>query len=253
MTLAEPLPIELDEEKPLDARFSIIEDFLKAFRKEEVDGFALHLLGDGWNEKLKTAEWDLLNLRQINADLDNTNADLVGRLEKEKAISKGIAEKLAVATGDLSMERARMRELQRSYDRARAAADQAEALTANLKVASPDLEALADYIRGIRPDPRCTVSGCYGKRGYNGFAVTIDKEGHRKVTVNLCCGKIGESEYAMLGKKLNDQSAQLSEMDRMMRMLFIQADDSKRWFADRTIVGRTRRGWEWLMKKWRVK
>lgn len=88
---------------------------------------------------------------------------------------------------------------------------------ANQKPPSPDLEALQDYVAGIRPDPRCTVSGCWGKRGYSGFTADIDpKTGHKTIRVNLCCGKVGESDYALIARKFADVHKQLQEQGKVI-------------------------------------
>lgn len=74
---------------------------------------------------------------------------------------------------------------------------------------------LADYLSSIVPDRKCTIAGCWGKRGYSGYAITTDAEGKRKVVVNLCCGKVGQSEYTRIFqalRELNERQAQTANL-----------------------------------------
>jgi hypothetical protein len=59
------------------------------------------------------------------------------------------------------------------------------------------MENIAEITKHIKPNPKCRVSGCNGTRGYFGISY---KDGNP--TIMLCCGQVGDSEYAALSKKI---------------------------------------------------
>lgn len=188
----------------MDARLTVIEDFLRAFPPDEVEKFSLHLLGSEFRDRLDIYEQRLSSYVQETSRLEDNLEQTSQELGAANGIIASLRDDKERLESALNAAEKRSRKLEDSYNAARRSMLDAESRLANQKPPHPDLEKLEDYLRGIRPDPRCTIRGCHGKRGYSGFTATIDpKTGEKKITVNLCCGKVGESDYALISRKLS--------------------------------------------------
>ena len=134
--------------------------------------------------------------------------------------------------------------VRRAYDlRSKELADVKEELE-RLKFQVP-LEAndVADILSGIIPNRSCNRAGCFGKRGYTGITVAVDPvTKHKKITINLCCGAVGETEYTRLRRIVENGQREQRISSNTLEILVAR---SKRY----TLMGGMQYGWR-RMSAW---
>lgn len=200
------LPIELDAPPMRDERLIEIERLLALakFNDDEIKRFAEVVLDEHIEEltdRVKDGETECRHLREA---LAHNTMELTDEMNTRIAFA-GEADTLRT---DLKARDKKISELEGFAITYRHQVKMLESQLANKQVPSPELEGIADYLAGIRPDKNCRTPGCFGMRGYSGFTTDIDvKTGHRKITVNLCCGKVGDTEYARILKKLEQSTS----------------------------------------------
>lgn len=69
-----------------------------------------------------------------------------------------------------------------------------------------NMSELERLLRSIKPGRaagrKCTIVGCYGNKGWHSITETKLPDGTKKTTVNICCGEIGKSDYAMIDQRI---------------------------------------------------
>jgi hypothetical protein len=72
------------------------------------------------------------------------------------------------------------------------------------------IEKMSDFeriIKSIKPGKelgqRCTVVGCWGTRGWHSVTEVKAHDGSKRTTVNLCCGKVGKSDFAVIDERIS--------------------------------------------------
>lgn len=206
--------------------------------REKIESFALTLLGDEYRTKVSELEGGLKKTQLLLLENDELRTE--DQREAEDKV-KTLQHALDTSYADLRELRRGYKLLEQGYNlRSKELADAQEELQ-RVKLQVP-LEAndVADILSGIIPNRSCIRAGCFGKRGYTGITVDIDpKSGHKKITVHLCCGVVGETEYTRLRRLISaDQREQRVSSDTV-ELLVARV---KRY----TVLGMVQYGWRWL-------
>lgn len=84
-----------------------------------------------------------------------------------------------------------------------------------------EIHELAAFIKSVSPDPakgrNCTVAGCHGKKGWWGVTCHKKPDGTIHYTVNMCCGRVGGSEFDIMRHYLGQLAVQQQQLADLLR------------------------------------
>jgi len=157
-----------------------------------VSQFDFDLVQKSLHDAVDRLEQSYTNLRETAQKLKQSQEAMSGyeeKLDQDRELIHSQRHQIEDLNKALSSSASELAEAQRKLD-----------------VKTPEgLLDLDDIIRSIVPNPKCTVSGCYGRRGWSGFSIkTVD--GKRTIELSICCGKVGRTDATRILQAMNEHT-----------------------------------------------